>query len=187
MEPPRSGLTCPSTDGLRSGRGPPLKAGYMREYSQIEAIEKTRSSKSSSGLAVRRVRVFVVASGAASASVLFVPRQRGLSNPGRGLRPVSLPDASQMQGPARAQMEARQTALMTALAKRFPIRTSHASSARPANCSWRRPISNAPSRACSTRRRWRRPTRAGRITSATSTGFGVPCRRPWNRSKGSSS
>jgi tetratricopeptide (TPR) repeat protein len=39
-----------------------------------------------------------------------------LANPGRGLRPVTLPDVSQMQGPARSQMEARQGALTTALA-----------------------------------------------------------------------
>jgi tetratricopeptide (TPR) repeat protein len=41
--------------------------------------------------------------------------QASLANPGRNLRPVSLPDVSQMQGPARSQMEARQTALAAAL------------------------------------------------------------------------
>ena len=44
--------------------------------------------------------------------------QGSLESPGRGLRPVSLPDVSQMQGPARAQMQARQTALTTALANK---------------------------------------------------------------------
>jgi tetratricopeptide (TPR) repeat protein len=39
-----------------------------------------------------------------------------LSNPGRNLRPVTLPDASQIQGPARSQLEARQAALTSALA-----------------------------------------------------------------------
>jgi tetratricopeptide (TPR) repeat protein len=43
-------------------------------------------------------------------------QQASLANPGRGLRAVALPDLSQMQGPARSQMEARQTALAAALA-----------------------------------------------------------------------
>ena len=42
------------------------------------------------------------------------------TNPGRGLRPVTLPDVAQMQGPARSQLEARQTALATALANSVP-------------------------------------------------------------------
>ena len=41
--------------------------------------------------------------------------QASLANPGRGLRPVTLPDVSTMEGPARQQMQARQVALVTAL------------------------------------------------------------------------
>jgi tetratricopeptide (TPR) repeat protein len=38
-----------------------------------------------------------------------------LANPGRNLQPVTLPDATQMAAPARAQFEARQAALVAAL------------------------------------------------------------------------
>ena len=42
-------------------------------------------------------------------------QQASLANPGRGLQPVALPDMSQMDGPARSQMQARQAALQAAL------------------------------------------------------------------------
>jgi tetratricopeptide (TPR) repeat protein len=45
-------------------------------------------------------------------------RQPSLNEPGRGLRPVALPELSQMQGAARSQMEAREAALTSALAKK---------------------------------------------------------------------
>jgi tetratricopeptide (TPR) repeat protein len=41
--------------------------------------------------------------------------QPSLANPGRGLQPVSLPDLSTLEGPARSQVEARQAALAAAL------------------------------------------------------------------------
>jgi hypothetical protein len=44
--------------------------------------------------------------------------QASLANPGRGLRPVTLPDVSQIQGPARSQMQARAAALQAALSNR---------------------------------------------------------------------
>jgi tetratricopeptide (TPR) repeat protein len=44
--------------------------------------------------------------------------QASLSSPGRGLQPVSLPDVSTLEGPARSQMEARQAALQAALSNR---------------------------------------------------------------------
>jgi tetratricopeptide (TPR) repeat protein len=46
--------------------------------------------------------------------------EASLTSPGRGLRPVTLPDVSTMAGPARQQMQSRQAALEAALAGRAP-------------------------------------------------------------------
>src|SRR5215207_8440817 len=103
MEPPKSGLTCPSTDGLPSGRVPPDNG-------------MPRKRQNRAGLSYR-LRVFVACL-ALGMSACGTREQASLANPGRGLRPISLPDVSQMQGPARSQVQARQVALTTALANK---------------------------------------------------------------------